>query len=209
MRNDRLAEGLLSLVAPADRAASAVGDLMEDRRHAQGGFWFWRSVARIGLAMLGRDLIRSPLTAVAAAALAWFLYMGLSALFALAGYVAVTLAWGLVYFFSHHTGGELLVNALLIRIDFPPIPATATYAIQVAAFFVVSPYQLGRGSARHWRGRELTLAIITLPVWLSMSVLVPFVGIGVRATPPMMPLAVAFVLLGLLDARFRPARASA
>ena len=182
MRNDRLAEGLLSLVAPADRAASAVGDLMEDRR-ARDGVWFWRSIARVACAMLARDLVRSPLIVAAAAVLGWFLYMVLSAFFALVGYVAVSLAWGLTYFFSHHTGAELLVSVLRIRIDWPPIPATATYAIQAIAFFAMAPFQLGRWSAPHWRGRELTLAMITLPIWLLMSTFVPFVGVGVHAAP--------------------------
>ena len=203
MRNDRLAEGLLSLVAPADRAASAVGDLMEDRR-AHDRLWFWRSIARVACAMLVRDVGRSPLVVVGAAALSWFLYMMLSVAFALVLYVGVTLAWGLGYFFSHHTGAELLVNALRLLIDWPPIPATATHALQAVAFFVMAPLQLGRWSAPHWRGRELTLAVVTLPIWLLMSIYVPFVGVGLRAAPRTMPIAVTFLLLGLLERRFGP-----
>jgi hypothetical protein len=40
MRKDRLAETLLSLVGPADRVASTVGDLMEEQRE-RGPVWFW------------------------------------------------------------------------------------------------------------------------------------------------------------------------
>jgi len=203
MRSDRFAEGLLSLVAPPDRAAAAVGDLMEDRR-AQNGVWFWRSIARVACAMLARDLIRSPLIVVTAATVGWFVYMTLSALFA----VALTLAWGLAYFFSHHTGAELLASALRLRFDWPPMPAMATYVIQAVAFFAMAPFQLGRWSAPYWRGRELTLVTITLSVWLLMSAFVPFVGFGVRAAPPTIPITVTFLLLGLLDGRFRPKPAS-
>jgi hypothetical protein len=45
-------------------------------------------------------------------AAAWFVYMLLSAVLALAGYVAVTLAWGMAYVVNDHTGLELLTDLL-------------------------------------------------------------------------------------------------
>ena len=202
MRSDRLAESLLSMVAPLERAASAVGDLAEEAE-ARGAFWFWRSVARIALALLARDVGSHAFAMAASAASGWFLYMGISVVFALVGYVALTLAWGLAYVLSHHTGFELLADALRVRFDWPPIPMWAAYALQAAVFFAITPFCLGRGGASYWRGHELSLVIVTLPIWLAMSVLVPFVGVGVRTTPTTVPILVTFVLVGLLSARVR------
>jgi hypothetical protein len=203
MRSDRLAEAVLSMVAPAERAASAVGDLAEDA-DVRGAFWFWRSVARLALALLARDLVSSALAIGASAALGWFLYMGISMVFASIGYVVLTLAWGLTHVLTHHTGFELLADMMRVRFDWPPIPTSAAYALQAVVFFAVTPFCIGRGSAAIWRGHELTLVILALPIWLAMSVLVPFVGVGVRTAPAMVPVVVAFVLVGLLSARASP-----
>jgi len=203
MRSDRLAEAVLSMVAPAERAASAVGDLAEDA-DVRGAFWFWRSVARLALALLARDLVSSALAIGASAALGWFLYMGISMVFASIGYVVLTLAWGLTHVLTHHTGFELLADMMRVRFDWPPIPTSAAYALQAVVFFAVTPFCIGRGSAAIWRGHELTLVILALPIWLAMSVLVPFVGVGVRTAPAMVPVVVAFVLVSLLSARAWP-----
>jgi len=203
MRSDRLAEAVLSMVAPAERAASAVGDFAEDA-DVRGAFWFWRSVARLALALLARDLVSSALAIGASAALGWFLYMGISIVFASIGYVVLTLAWGLTHVLTHHTGFELLADMMRVRFDWPPIPTSAAYALQAVVFFAVTPFCIGRGSAAIWRGHELTLVILALPIWLAMSVLVPFVGVGVRTAPAMVPVVVAFVLVGLLSARAWP-----
>ena len=202
MRRDHLAERLLSLVGSPERAASAVGDLMEEAGARRRG-WFWRSVARLWLSMLGRDLVRSPFAMAACSAFAWFLYMGLSLVLAFAGYIVVTLVWGGAYVLANHTGFELLANILRIRFDWPPIPDSATWTIQAVVLLAIAPLQLGRASAPYWRGRELSLAIVMLPIWAAMAVFVPFVGVGISARPSMMPVVVLFVLLGALAERFR------
>jgi hypothetical protein len=124
--------------------------------------------------------------------------------FASIGYVVLTLAWGLTHVLTHHTGFELLADMMRVRFDWPPIPTSAAYALQAVVFFAVTPFCIGRGSAAIWRGHELTLVILALPIWLAMSVLVPFVGVGVRTAPAMVPVVVAFVLVGLLSARAWP-----
>jgi len=207
MRRDRLAESLLSLVGPADRAASAVGDLMEGVG-ARGGVWFWRSVVRLWISLLGRDLLAAPLAMAVCGVAAWFVYMLLSLVLAVVGYVAVTLVWGGAYVAANHTGLELLTDVLNVRFDWPPIPGWATYAIQAVVMFAIAPFQIGRGGAPYWRGHELSLAIVMLLVWTMMAWLVPLVGVGISASPSMMPVAAAFVLLGLLSARSRPRPAS-
>ena len=200
MRRDQLAEALLSLVAPADRAASAVGDLMEEA-DARGGFWFWRSLTRLTLSLLGRDLLAAPLKMAIASAIAWFLYMGLSLVVAFVGYVIVTLVWGVAYVFANHTGLELLAVLLRVRLDWPPIPDWATYSIQAITFVAIAPFMLGRQVAPYWRGHELSLVLVMLLIWGSMSALVPFAGVGIRLTPAMVPIVVTFVLFGLVARR--------
>ena len=207
MRRDRVAEALLSLVAPADHAASTVGDLMEEA-DARGRLWFWQSVVRVALSLLARDLLAAPLAMVAASAFTWFLYMGLCLVLGLGGYVVVTLIWGGAYILAHHTGLELLVDLLRLRFDWPPIPAWMTYAIQAVVLFAIAPLQIGRSSAPHFRGHELSLVLVMLLIWSAMAVFAPIVGIGIAATPRMMPVIATFVLLGILVERRRAASTS-
>ena len=204
MRSDRLAEILLSLVSSSDRAASAVGDLMEES-DAHGRVWFWRSLTRIWLSQLGRDLLTAPFTMAVSSAIAWFLYMGLSLVLAFSAYVAVTLVWGVAYVLTHHTGLELVADLLRLRIAWPPIPDAATWAIQAIVLFAIAPFQIGRAIAPYWRGHELSLAIVMLVIWTTMAVFVPLVGVGISASPAMMPVAVMFVLGGALGQRVRTA----
>jgi hypothetical protein len=204
MRKHRLAEALLSLVGPADRAASAIGDLIEEEG-GRGRFWFWRSVMPLWLSLLWRDLRTAPLAMAVSGVAAWFVYMALSLVLAFLGYVAVTLVWGIAYLLMHHTGFELLADLFLIRFDWPPIPDWATYAIQAAVLFALAPFQIGRGSTHFWRGHEASLAMVLMVVWTAMAAFVPLVGIGISARPTMVPLMVTFVLAGALFERFRPA----
>ena len=115
MRKADVAEALLSLVGSPERARSFVGDLMEERGH--GVLWFWRSVTRLWLAMLGRDVMTAPATMAIGCTIAWFVYMLFSAVLALIGYVVVTLAWGIAYVLNNHTGLELLTDLMRVRFD--------------------------------------------------------------------------------------------
>jgi len=203
MRRERFVEGLLSLVAPADHAASVVGDLMEEA-DARGNLWFWQCVVRLAFSLLGRDLLAAPFTMAAASVLTWFVYMAVCLVLGFGAYVIATLVWGVAYVLTHHTGFELLTDILRLHFNWPPIPASVTYAIQVVVFFAIAPLQIGRSSAPYWRGHELTLVLVMLLIWSAMAVLVPFVGVGIAATPRMMPVVMTFVLVGLLSGR-RPA----
>jgi len=202
MRRERFVEGLLSLVAPADHAASVVGDLMEEA-DARGNLWFWQCVVRLAFSLLARDLLAAPLTMVAASAVSWFVYMTVCLVLAFGAYVVVTLIWGAAYVLAHHTGVELLTDLLRLHFDWLPMPTWVSYAIQVIVFFGIAPLLIGRSSAPYWRGHELTLVLVMLLIWSAMAVLVPFVGIGIAATPRMMPVVMTFVLIGLLLGRHR------
>jgi hypothetical protein len=202
VRRDTLAETLLALVGSADRVGSVVGDLIEEAG-GRGRLWFWRSVTRLWLAMLGRDLMRAPLAMALSCAAGWFVYMLMSVVMAFAGYVAATVAWGVAYVFANHTGLELLTRAVNLRFDWPPIPDLATYLIQAAVLFAIAPFHIGRGSARFWRGHEVSLAVVMLIIWSAMATFVPLVGVGISARPAMVPVMVSFVLAGALFERFR------
>ena len=200
MRSDRLAETILSLVIAPDRSAAVVGDLVEGAG-GRGRAWFWTSVARIALSSAGRDLLTKPVAMAVSAALAWFPYMALSLALALAGYVVALLAWGVAYFVTNHTGLELLVSVVRLRFDWPPLPVGIGYAIQGIAFWAVAPFHIGRAAGLYWRGHELSISLVTMATWSAMSVLVPFVGVGVRSNLSAMPLILTFVLLGALSER--------
>jgi hypothetical protein len=174
---------------------------MEEREH--GRVWFWRSVTRLWLAMLGRDLLSAPIAMAISCIVAWFLYMLLSVVLALAGYVVVTLVWGIAYVLANHTGVELLTDALRVRFEWPPIPDAATYVVQAVALFAIAPFQIGRGSRCFWRGHEVSLAVVMLIIWSAMATFVPLVGVGISARPAMVPVMVLFVLAGALLERFR------
>jgi hypothetical protein len=153
--------------------------------------------------LLGRDLLSAPLAMAVSSAIAWFLYMGLSLVLAFAGYIVVTLSWGVAYVLTQHTGLELLANVLRVRFDWPPIPDTATYVIQAVVLFAIAPFRIGRGGAWCWRGHELSFAIVMLIIWTAMAAFVPVVGIGISARPSMVPVMVMFALLGALAERAR------
>jgi hypothetical protein len=59
MRSIHIAEWILALVTSRDRAASTVGDLMEEAP-ARGVFWFWSGVLRTAASLLWRDFAERP-----------------------------------------------------------------------------------------------------------------------------------------------------
>ena len=71
MHNATVAEWILSLVATPDRAASTVGDLVEEAT-SRGTLWFWSSVLRTAGSHLWHDLTVSPLRMLGLA-FRWFL----------------------------------------------------------------------------------------------------------------------------------------
>ena len=57
----RIAQWVLSQVLPPDRAASTVGDWIEDL-DKRGSLWFWSCVIRTAISRIWSDLTESPLT---------------------------------------------------------------------------------------------------------------------------------------------------
>ena len=66
----RIAEWLLSLVVPADRATATIGDFAEDAS-TRGSFWFWSSILQVIVSGLWNSLAERPLHLMGLALRAW------------------------------------------------------------------------------------------------------------------------------------------
>jgi hypothetical protein len=197
MHSDRVAESILALVAGPGLAASTVGDLLEEAQ-SRGRLWFWIYVAGTTLSFLWRGLTAAPLRMTGYALIAWFMFMLVAVIWSFFGFVAMTLIWGMGYFLSHHTGLELLANLIRVRFDWPPLPAEVTRWIEFVAMVIVAPVQVGRITARYWPGRELAAWVFMLLLWPFLAFTIPFVAMLTKASPSMLPMIEAFVLVGML-----------
>lgn len=142
MRSARIAELVLSLFASRERAASAVGDLMEDSPE-RGIFWFWWSVCRMAFSLLWHDLSAEPalMTRLAVRALV----MSYVLLFVWLAVLAVCV--GLCF-------GLLAIAGVVL-----PVPGSgaggwiASLAMLLSVFFI--RFRVGRWIGRRARGREM------------------------------------------------------
>jgi len=114
------------------------------------------------------------------------------------GWVLLTLLWGLGYFLTHHTGLELLVTLLKVRIDWAPLPRSLARGIELLVIGMAAPFQVGRYAARCWPGREVAAWVILLLIWPLMAMFVPFVAVSTKVTLQGVPVIQTFVLLGAL-----------
>lgn len=197
MRDDRIAEWLLSLVTPPTRARSTVGDLLEGAA-SRGRCWFWLCVVRTAVALLRASLHAAPFRMAVFAAVGWFVYMLVCVAQLLCGWLLVTLLWGLGYFLTHHTGAELLADLLRIRIGWPPPPPSVTHWLEIFVVGIVAPLHVGRLASRSWPGREITAWVVVLLVWPLMATVVPFVAVSARVSLHWVPVIQTFVLLAAL-----------
>jgi hypothetical protein len=200
MHSASLAEWLLSLVTTPERASSTVGDLMEDLV-ARGPLWFWSSVIRTFLSLLWRSLLSVPIPMVVFAAAGWFVYMFLNLISWFFAGIVMTLGWGLFYFFSHHTGLELLINLLKVRLDWQPVPPALMHWAEAIVICVCVPLQMGRYTARAWPGREIAAWLFMLLVWPAMLTYVPFAATTIRVSLWMIPIIQTSMLAGILTQR--------
>lgn len=82
MDSARIAEWILALVIPPDRAATTLGDWMEDARE-RGPVWFWSCVFRTVAAQVWSDLTDDPVFLATLALRAFFhnIFIALRAFF--------------------------------------------------------------------------------------------------------------------------------
>lgn len=139
----RVAEWILSLVMPPDRAASAVGDWMEDPSK-RGLVWFWSCVFRAVAARIWSDQAASPGLIVTLALGSW-VYANCLTLLTL-----VTL-W------------LLAVLAAPVTKAFPGPVQDFTRGMAFEGCLVACAFQTGRWIARRAPGQEMT-ACIAAPI---------------------------------------------
>jgi hypothetical protein len=152
----RLAEWSLSLVLPPDRAASAVGDWMEDAT-ARGNVWFWSCVVRTAIARVWSDLAESPFyfagLALRACLLnAWRTVCCLIGFMVLMAPVFILVAW--------------LAPAKVL-----PVLGTLTGA----AAFATCAFQTGRWIAQRAPNRELAACVAMVVVQPLLFFVIGFV----------------------------------
>jgi hypothetical protein len=115
--------------------------------------------------------------------------------------IFVTLGWGLFYFFSHHTGLELLITLLKVRLDWRPVPPELMHWVEGIVICVWAPLQMGRYTARCWPGREVAAWVFMLLLWPAMMTFVPFAATTIRVSFWMIPIIQASTLAGIVRER--------
>jgi hypothetical protein len=205
--DDRLAESLLSIVTPPDRAAATVGDLLEVSAGAPS-VTFWMAIARTFAALVWRDLNAARLAMAGSAAVGWLGFMLLALFWALLVQGIVIVIWVLAYVAAHHTGTELILDVLRLRFDWAPPPSILTNGAQLLAIVVVAPLQTGRLITQCWRERAVAFTVMQTLIWVPLVVGVPFVAYGVAVTIWILPGIQAFTLLGVVRERRRMLRTS-
>jgi hypothetical protein len=197
MHSASFAEWMLSLITTPDRASSTVGDLLEDVA-ARGRLWFWLCIVRTAGSLLWRSFVAAPVSVILFAVLAWFGYMITAVLlWVFAWILMMTLGWGLVYFFTHHTGLELITGLLKIRIDWPAVPSPIAYWLQFFVILINAPYHVGRFTARIFPGREMVAWLTMSLLWPLLAVFVPFAATSIRVSLPVMTIVLSSALIGI------------
>jgi hypothetical protein len=161
MLRARLAETILAMTAPPDRAAAAVGDLLEDE---QDSLFFWSAVARTASSMLWRELRSAHIRLVGFALLGWFVLLSFTGAGLFIGDLVVRIGWAMLYLMDNHTGLELLTEWR--NIDIPlraPDIATKWGGFLMGAAWL--PFWAGIRFARAFPGRELVSWIAMMLAW--------------------------------------------
>ena len=146
MRNAQVAEWILSLVTTPERAASTVGDLMENAA-IRGALWFWIAVLRTVFSIMWRDVAANPgrMARLAGGAI----LLGLALLFV--SFLVIIPVTFLVY----RAGFQ----------DPAPYESWMFTLSSIVAGMILVPFQQGRWLARRSPGQELApclaLAIVT------------------------------------------------
>ena len=206
MPDDRLAENLLSLVAPPDRAAAAIGDLLESVP-CRGETWFWLSVVRTEGAFIGKQIRQEASRFVIHAVIAWFAYMLVALLLLVAGILVANIAWMSAYVLMNHTGVELVTGWLGWQLQDGWAPPVVTNGVEVFVMAAAAPYFCGRRVVDVWQERAVAFTVILAGVWLMLTTVVPVAGhFGNRVGPRMLAVIVPCILCGVVQQRLTAIR---
>jgi len=136
MRKAELAELILSLATSQDRAATIVGDLLEQDD------WFWISVLRTAVAQMWLQFRTAPLALAGIAIRGMFAEFGFLLLACL---TLLLLLW-------------IAVSVLLVSFH-SRLPAPVTPWLAYFLSNLVVPFQLGRWIARRYPGKEAAASV--------------------------------------------------
>jgi hypothetical protein len=201
MRDDRFAESILGLVAAPDRAAAAIGDLMEELPR-YGRIWFWRATLRTAAGCVWSDVTSLPIRMAWAAFIGWFGYMLLAVILLLVGYVLENAAWAVLHVLTHHTGFELLSDAFRLRFEWPPLPHSVHVFSEAAVMMAIAPFYVGQIVAIEWKEKAVAFTLMLTLVWSVLLTVLPFKGMfGDRVSLEMLPVISAFLFVGVVKMR--------
>ena len=207
MLDARLAETIIVLVAPPQRAAAIVGDLLE-RVPRRGETWFWVSVVRTVVATVWQQIGEAPIRMAMNAILVWFGYMLAIAMLLLifgASLIMLGLGWDVL---ANHTAVELLARAWPFATSFDADHSNALWrAVELFIAAVLAPYLSGHRVVDLWQERAVAFTVILTGVWLTLITVVPLVGrFGDRVGPRMLAVIVPFILCGVVQQRLAAVR---
>jgi hypothetical protein len=148
MRSERVAEWILSQVLSPNRAASTVGDWMEDAAE-RGAVWFWSSVFRTVLLRVWSDFAESPGFMVGLALRGWLYSAWLIVGSAFGLFVAILIATPVVLWLGY------LAQQLHWHLSWP-FPSALVARIWIGW----CEFKAGRWIARRAPGREITAGIV-------------------------------------------------
>lgn len=153
MHSARAAEWILSLVLPPDRAASTVGDWLEDAKY-RGSVWFWSCVLRTVLSRIGSDFAENPLFLVGLGLRGWLYSL----------WLLVGTAFGLFVPVCILVAASMMIGVLAAPLNWHPslpfhVPTQILGAVIAQAWFGWCEFQAGRWIARRAPGRELAAGI--------------------------------------------------
>jgi len=169
MPSNDLAEWVLTLVTSQERAASAVGDLLEESE-ARGSWWFWCSVAHIAFSRLWRQISGTPFGVARVAIHGLFVQIGILLCWYGGIFMAAWIAVSISVVSFHSPLGDM--------------PPWATHWLAIPFMFLLKdllvPLQVGRWMARRYPGREVcgavTLASLhaaaTICAWIAWEIIV-------------------------------------
>jgi hypothetical protein len=196
----RFAETVIALVAPPERAAAIIGDLLE-RVPRRGETWFWLSVVRTLVATVWQQTGEAPIRMAMHAILGWFGYMLMAAMLLFIAGISLTmllLAWDVL---GNHTGVELLKDAwpfsTSVEVDHQN-PLWRAIELFIAA--VLAPYLSGHRVVDLWEERGVAFTLVLGMLWASLSIVVPFVLTN-RVSGTLLPAIVFFMLAGVVRRR--------
>jgi len=155
MRELGIAEWLLSLVLPADRAASVVGDFAEEADE-RGLVWFWLCVLRTVGSRVWSDLVESPFYLGGVVLRGYFL-SGLGTLCCFVGFavamapIFIATAW--------------LEHEKVLTTSFAKEAVEFLTAVIGTAAMAVAAFQTGRWIAQRAPRREMTACVMMCAAW--------------------------------------------